>query len=188
MPIGLLNRPPSKPPTKHLAHPMRMEGILNSNSAQSESNLPNGRDLASGEGQTASPTGMKPEELAMRPIPTLLIVEDDESLRTVWQVIFSARGWRVEVASTVAEGLARLDQFGRAPDYLILDLQLPDGHGETILRRVREAGLKTRVVITTGSNDPRELGVVRALRPEALLHKPLNVADVWREGQQAVAV
>ncbi len=186
MPNSLLKNPLSKPRLNNLAHAMHVEVALNT--PKSEMNPPDCRDLASREGRTASPKGKRPEEPAMRPIPTLLIVEDDESLRTVWQVIFSARGWRVEMASTVAEGLERLDQLDQAPDYLILDLQLPDGPGEMVLRRVREAGLKTRVVITTGSNDPRELGIVRDLHPEALLRKPLNVADVWREGQRAMAI
>ncbi|CAN5705377.1 hypothetical protein BH23PLA1_BH23PLA1_19750 [soil metagenome] len=150
---------------------------------ESDSIRPSGRELASQESEgRITPAGMKPEEPDMR--PSLLIVEDDEVMRTVWQVIFSARGWRVESASTMIEGLRKLDP---APDYLILDLQLPDGSGETILRKVRESGLKTRVVITTGSNDPDQLSNVRELHPEALFRKPLNVADVWREGQRAVA-
>ena len=37
--------------------------------------------------------------------PRLLIVEDDASLREVWEVVFGTRGWDVASASTVAEGL-----------------------------------------------------------------------------------
>ena len=80
----------------------------------------------------------------------LLVVEDDESSRTVWKIIFSRRGWNVALASTVAEGLAMLDP---APDFLILDLSLPDGNGSAILQRIREANLKTRVAVTTGEGD-----------------------------------
>lgn len=106
----------------------------------------------------------------------LLIVEDDPTLSEVWRTVFSARGWVVSVASSVAEGLAGLDPV---PDYLILDLQLPDGAGEAILRRVRDAGLKTRVAVTTGSDDVSRLA---ELEPEALFRKPVDVVDVWRMG------
>lgn len=116
------------------------------------------------------------KEFALR--PKLLIVEDDAAMRTVWEVVFSQRGWDVILASTVAEGLAALDP---PPDYLILDLRLPDGGGEVILRRVRDARLKTRVAVTTGSDDPAQLRLARSLAPEALFEKPINVADVWRE-------
>ena len=110
--------------------------------------------------------------------PKLLIVEDDASMREVWEVVFGSRGWDVTSASTVAEGLALHDP---PPDYLILDLLLPDEGGEVILRRVRDAGLKTRVAVTTGSDDAQQLSEVKALKPEALFEKPVNVADVWRE-------
>jgi two-component system alkaline phosphatase synthesis response regulator PhoP len=110
--------------------------------------------------------------------PRLLIVEDDDVLREVWRVVFSNRGWEVVVATTVAEGLSLLDP---PPDYLILDLLLPDQGGEVILRRVRDADLKTRVAVTTAADDPNYLSEIRALHPDALFEKPVNVADVWRE-------
>lgn len=112
----------------------------------------------------------------------LLVVEDDDSIRTSWDVIFSQRGWDVVTAGTVAEGLSLLDP---APDYLILDLSLPDGEGETILRRVREGNLKTRVAVTSGDTDPARLRVVRDLKPDAVFLKPINIADVWSEGEEA---
>jgi DNA-binding response OmpR family regulator len=116
--------------------------------------------------------------------PRLLIVEDDALLVVVWQTVFARRGWEVAVASTVAEGLASLDP---PPDFLILDLMLPDQGGEVILRRVREAELKTRVAVTTASDDDRQLGIIEDLDPEALFLKPFNIADVWREAEAAKA-
>lgn len=114
----------------------------------------------------------------------LLVVEDDALARSCWEVIFSQRGWEVVTAGTVAEGLARLDP---APDYLILDLSLPDGGGEAILRKVREANLKTRVAVTTGSGDHARLREVRELKPEALFRKPISVVKLWCEGELARA-
>jgi two-component system response regulator RegA len=112
----------------------------------------------------------------------LLIVEDDGPIRKVWHEVFHRRGWDVTTADTVAGGLALLEP---PHDYLILDLSLPDGCGETILRKVREENLKTRVTVMTGVDDAVRLGRVRQLRPDALFRKPINVADVWREGQLA---
>src|SRR5436305_15252315 len=106
----------------------------------------------------------------------LLIVEDDRSLRRVWLEVFARRGWEVAAANTVADGLALLEPV---PDYLILDLFLPDGGGEAILRKVRADNLKTRVTVLTGVDDVSRLGTVRQLRPEALFLKPIDVSDVW---------
>ena len=114
----------------------------------------------------------------------LLVVEDDESVRTVWKTVFSQRGWNVAVAGTVAEGLAKLDP---APDFLILDLSLPDGNGSAILHRVREANLKTRVAVTTGESNVARIRAVRLLRPEAIFLKPIDFFGVCREGELAKA-
>jgi DNA-binding response OmpR family regulator len=114
----------------------------------------------------------------------LLIVEDDDSVRSGWDTIFSQRGWDVVTARSVAEGLSMLDP---APDYLILDLCLPDGDGSAVLRRVRETNLKTRVAVTTGDKDARRLKLVRDLKPEAIFLKPCDVSDVWCEGEVARA-
>jgi DNA-binding NtrC family response regulator len=114
----------------------------------------------------------------------LLVVEDDESIRSCWEVIFSQRGWEVVSVGTVSEGLAALEP---APDYLILDLSLPDGGGEAILRKVRDENLQTRVAVTTGDNDAARLRDIKELHPEAFFRKPLNVVDVWWEGERGKA-
>ncbi len=66
--------------------------------------------------------------------PRLLVVEDDPMSQRAWNAIFTRRGWDVAVAGSVAEAL---DALATAPDYLILDLLLPDGDGEVILRKGR---------------------------------------------------
>ena len=114
-----------------------------------------------------------PEDSRVR---SIVIVEDDAAMRSVWRVVFGSRGWEVAVAATAAEGLARLDP---PPDYLILDPALPDRAGMVVLRQVRDARLKTRVAVTTAAEN---LAEVRALAPEAVFAKPVNVADVRRDG------
>jgi CheY-like chemotaxis protein len=109
----------------------------------------------------------------------VLIVEDDALIGRVWHEIFTRRGWDVSAVGTVAGALAALDP---APDYLILDLSLPDGSGETILRKIREDQLKTRVTVMTGSSSSALLARVKQLNPDALFEKPIDVADIWREG------
>jgi DNA-binding response OmpR family regulator len=101
----------------------------------------------------------------------MLLVEDHEETRTLLRRILSLCGWQVAEAATVAEGLDRLDP---PPDCLVLDLMLPDGDGETVLRKVREAHLPTRVIINTAEHDPRRLREVSDLKPDAILPKPLD--------------
>src|SRR3954452_16039164 len=101
----------------------------------------------------------------------MLLVEDDQDTRNILRRILTLCGWEVVEACSIAEGMARLDP---PPDCLLLDLQLPDGDGEEILRKVREDGLPTRVVVNTGIGDPARLGEVAGLHPDSLLRKPLD--------------
>ena len=60
---------------------------------------------------------------------------------------------KLEVASTLREGLERLDDKGNVYDLLLTDLSLPDGSGLEALTRAREQRLPMAVVILTGSGD-----------------------------------
>jgi DNA-binding response OmpR family regulator len=101
----------------------------------------------------------------------MLVVEDDRETRTLLRRMLTLCGWDVTEAATLKEGFDRLDP---PPDCLVLDLQLPDGDGASLLRKVRVEGMPVRVVVNTGMDDPARLGVVTRLRPDAVLRKPLD--------------
>jgi CheY-like chemotaxis protein len=107
--------------------------------------------------------------------PKLLIVEDHRATRSALRDLFKIKGYEVWTASTVAEAVALLEI---PPQCLILDLMLPDGEGETVLRKVRANDLTTRVVVCTGSGDQRRLEAIKALSPHLLLRKPVALADL----------
>jgi len=108
---------------------------------------------------------------------TILLVEDDAVTLTLLTRLFRERGWQVSAARTVSEGLKLLDP---PPDFILLDLTLPDGLGETILRKVREERLPTRVAVCSGVSDPLRHGHIRELHPEAMFQKPIDFDDVFR--------
>ncbi len=107
----------------------------------------------------------------------LVVVEDDWRTHSALRRVFTALGWEVESAMTVAGGLALLEGD---PNGLIIDLKLPDGDGLDILRRVRLQGLRARVVVATGVDDPDQIAAIRRLRPDALVRKPVELDAVIR--------
>lgn len=104
---------------------------------------------------------------------SLLIVDDDPSTRRALSRLFSRKGWRVREAGTIAEGLAHLQR--EVPYFLVLDLMLPDGDGETLLRWVRGAGLPIRVAVCTAIHDPARMAGVETLAPDLVLGKPIRL-------------
>lgn len=118
-----------------------------------------------------------PHELTPRH-QSVLIVEDDQATRNALVHILHQLGYETVPVATMAEGLERLDGRDRA----ILDLNLPDGLGTHILMRIRDEHRNIRVAVTTGATG-EELGHMRQLNPELILHKPISVKALigWLE-------
>ncbi|MHC5537226.1 response regulator [Singulisphaera rosea] len=110
------------------------------------------------------------------PKKTMLVVDDDRWTRFALESILKHRGWNVLLSPTVAQGLGMLEVT--QPDCIILDLHLPDGSGERILRKIRDASLDIRVVVCTGDDEPRHLAQVKDLHPDGVFVKPINVDEV----------
>lgn len=92
------------------------------------------------------------------------------------RALLTRRGWAVEVATSVVDALPLLDN---GPDWVILDLMLPDGDGTDILRKIRAEKRQTRVAVTTGSCDSAVLKAVDALQPDLFLIKPISLPDLF---------
>jgi DNA-binding NarL/FixJ family response regulator len=106
----------------------------------------------------------------------VLIVEDHDGMRAALQGLFRQVGWDVVAVATVAEGLAALEP---PPECAVVDLHLPDGEGEAIVRKVKDARLPTCVtVVCTATDDEARIRAVEALGPDVLLRKPVEFGDV----------
>jgi DNA-binding response OmpR family regulator len=123
----------------------------------------------------------------------MLLVEDTEDLAIAIAESFARRGDAVDCAGTLADALAAL----RVQDYdiAILDIQLPDGEGTTLLRTLRQEGHSLPILMLTargevemriktldqGADDymvkPFELGELHA-RVRALARRGHSVREV----------
>lgn len=113
----------------------------------------------------------------------LLIVEDHATTCFSLQRTFRKQGWDVSIATTLHDAFAALDPL---PDCILLDLNLPDGPGEQLLRQVRESGAPVRVAVCTGLADSPRWGEVQQLQPDLLLQKPIDPEVVSRVCDDAV--
>jgi CheY-like chemotaxis protein len=104
----------------------------------------------------------------------VLVVEDNPIARVTLEKILAHAGFLVHSVGTLREGHEKLD--GSAA--IILDLDLPDGKGVELLRRIRTENKTVKVLVATGSGDPQVLDEVKELQPDALLRKPLDAGEL----------
>src|SRR5258706_12619737 len=89
-----------------------------------------------------------------------VIVDDDESCRTLLDKFLRVRGHASACAGSLAEARPMLGGDCRR---VILDLNLPDGQGTELLRLIRDENLPIKVAVTTGGSDRGPLAEVSNL-------------------------
>ena len=117
---------------------------------------------------------------------TILVCEDDPSLRLLFRLTIEPRGYRVIEAGDGRSGieLAR----SSAPDLLIIDMGLPDCTGIEVARTLREESALERTPIlmttTTGSMQPGDRLTAEDAGVDAFLYKPFDMVRLVTEIQR----
>ena len=91
---------------------------------------------------------------------TLLLVEDDAQLRTFLADNLTADGFEMLLAGTVHDGRRALEL--RAPAVAIVDVELPDGSGLSLIDEIRRDDPGQRILVLSGRT--AELDRVRGLQ------------------------
>ena len=113
---------------------------------------------------------------------TILVVEDDEDLRSVFRVALTLAGYDVREAGDGLEALRSIDHS--PPDLVILDLMLPFMGGD-VVRQELASHVFTRnipVVIVTGSGRD-----VSDMKVSCVLRKPVTPEGLVRTVQTCLA-
>ena len=114
--------------------------------------------------------------IAALPDTSLLLLDDDQALRTRMGRALEARGFQVTTAGSVAEAAQLLRD--KAPAFAVLDMRLEDGNGLKIVEAVREKREDARIVMLTGYGAIAT--AVAAVKAGAVdyLSKPADADDV----------
>jgi DNA-binding response OmpR family regulator len=86
-------------------------------------------------------------------VPTVLVVDDEPSLRLLCRVNLELDGFRVLEAGTLTAARSLL--LAESIDVVLLDVHIGSEDGRDLLDELREEGSSVRVVMLTGSADIR---------------------------------
>jgi putative nucleotidyltransferase with HDIG domain len=116
------------------------------------------------------------------PEPSILVLEDQDEIRTLVTALLKVRNLECDAASCLSE--ARDLMARRSYDLLFIDVNLPDGSGLSLVEKKRPD--PPLVVVMTGSNDIRT--AVQAIREGAIdyITKPFTVPHFLQRVDKAL--
>jgi len=119
---------------------------------------------------------------------SLLIVDDDAPFLRRLARAMETRGFTVDIAESVAEGIAKAKT--RPPKHAVVDLRLGDGSGLDVIEAIRARRDDTRIIMLTGYGNIAT--AVNAVKLGAVdyLAKPADADDIFaalvqRAGERA---
>jgi DNA-binding response OmpR family regulator len=102
----------------------------------------------------------------------ILLVDDELAITTNLAPFLERAGFEATVAADGAEALRQVDSF--APDLLVMDVLMPRLDGRETLRRLRQAGNWTPVILLTQVGDAAERAMALEEGADDYLNKPFD--------------
>ncbi len=116
----------------------------------------------------------------------VLLVEDDDAVRTSTAAVLTRAGYRVTAVGSASKALALFDSGSRLPDLLVTDVVMPDISGPVLAARATRLFPELQVLFMSGYADDDLL--MKGLERHALnfVAKPFTSAELLRAIRRAL--
>ncbi|MBN9547022.1 MAG: response regulator transcription factor [Alphaproteobacteria bacterium] len=112
----------------------------------------------------------------MTPDPRILVVDDEPPIRRLLKTALTAQSWRVEETADGPEALEFLRH--NKVDLVVLDLGLPGLDGLDVIRRLRETGNVTPIIVLSSRGDEKGKVAALDLGADDYVTKPFGVEEL----------
>ena len=109
--------------------------------------------------------------------PSLLIVDDDGPFLRRLARAMESRGFQVEIAESVADGISKAR--AHPPKYAVVDLRLGDGNGLDVIECIRQKREDTHIIVLTGYGNIATAVTAVKLGAIDYLAKPADADEVY---------
>lgn len=103
---------------------------------------------------------------------TVLVVDDDDLSQSVLEGVLRNIGCKTILLADDANTALHLAKTHQ-PDFVTLDIYMPDVDGWALLKQLRQASPKTRIIMVTGSNLPIDFEKSMDARADGYCIKPV---------------
>lgn len=105
----------------------------------------------------------------------ILIIEDEKDISRVIRDYLNMNGYEATTAGTGTEGLNAVDTL--VPDFIVLDIMLPDMDGIEICRKIRDkSNVPVLILSARGSDTDKVLGL--GFGADDYMTKPFSVSEL----------
>jgi two-component system, cell cycle sensor histidine kinase and response regulator CckA len=114
--------------------------------------------------------------------PVILLVDDDEVIRTMGRDILRILGYEALLAEHGDETIKLYREYHQRISLVLLDWHMPGMSGPEILEHLWQINSNVKVILATGWGPPREMEEIRRKGYNVgLLQKPYLVKDLQNE-------
>jgi two-component system cell cycle sensor histidine kinase/response regulator CckA len=132
------------------------------------------------ENPVAAPTVVAANNIFPSGTESLLIVDDEESLRTLLSSALQAKGYKTMTASSGLEAIELISGAKHRFDLVLLDLNMPGATGIEVLKVLRVCQPNTRVLVLSGHVTPAARAEFELLGQRDFIQKPYRLAELGR--------
>ena len=150
-------------------------------------------DLPRVEPVEAQPAESVPAETALHGTETILVVEDQEQLRTMVGRILRGHGYKVKEAANAGEAFVYAEQYRGTIDLLLTDLVMPGMSGHELAMRLKQLRPDMEIVFMSGYNEraiPEEsiVGTAFLAKPFSAKALAVKVREVLDQARAAATI
>jgi CheY-like chemotaxis protein len=116
----------------------------------------------------------------------VLVVEDEVLIRMLAVDMLLDLGREADEAGSAREALAMLRAPGAAYALVLLDLGLPDKHGDDLVREIRQSHADLPLVVASGEDQVEVKARLEKFAPIRFLGKPYDLDGLKSAVEQSV--
>ncbi len=109
------------------------------------------------------------------PNSVIVVIEDDPAIRQFLRTGLGTHGFKIFEAENGQRGI--IEAGIRKPDFIILDLGLPDMDGVDVIKKIREWSAIPIIVLSARSNEQHKIGALDA-GADDYLTKPFGLGEL----------
>ncbi len=127
-----------------------------------------------------------PSNIPLSPISTILIVDDEPSVRELFARVLKSLGHHVQMAASGAEAVEMVAKAPQAYDAAIVDLAMPGIGGRETISSLRQLAPNLKFMVTSGFASPDEVQATLTEGTRVFLPKPFTRAQLANALKEAL--